>query len=203
MPRLFTGLEISSQTGLMLSLLRGGLRGARWIDPENYHITLRFIGDVDDPTADEIADALARIRRDSVEIRVNGLGSFGNGKPHAVWARVEPNRALMELQGEQERILQRLRLPAERRKYIPHVTLARCRSATNQDVARWLSEHGGFRRLPSRPRVSCCFPPARAWAAVPIWWRKPTLCRLRAGWAAASMPMPSPGTTSARMWPNT
>ena len=144
MPRLFTGLEISSQTGLMLSLLRGGLRGARWIDPENYHITLRFIGDVDDPTADEIADALARIRRDSVEIRINGLGSFGNGKPHAVWARVEPNRALMELQGEQERILQRLRLPAERRKYIPHVTLARCRSATNQDVARWLAEHGGF-----------------------------------------------------------
>ncbi|WP_051242244.1 RNA 2',3'-cyclic phosphodiesterase [Stappia stellulata] len=144
MPRLFTGLEISAQTGLMLSLLRGGLRGARWIDPENYHITLRFIGDVDDPTADEIADALARIRRDAVEIRVNGLGSFGNGKPHAVWARVEPNRALMELQGEQERILQRLRLPAERRKYIPHVTLARCRSATNQDVARWLSEHGGF-----------------------------------------------------------
>lgn len=148
MPRLFTGLEIPAQTGLMLSFLRGGLRGARWIDTENYHITLRFIGDIDDRMADEVADALDRIRRDPVEIRLNGLGSFGNGKPHAVWARVEPNPALMELQAEQERILQRLRLPAERRKYMPHVTLARCRSSSNQDVARWLAERGDFQAQP-------------------------------------------------------
>ncbi|WP_349358426.1 RNA 2',3'-cyclic phosphodiesterase [Stappia sp.] len=148
MPRLFTGLEIPSDTGLMLSLLRGGLRGARWIDPENYHITLRFIGDIDDRMADEVADAFARIERRPVEIRLTGLGSFGNGKPHAVWARVEPTQDLMDLQAEQERILQRLRLPAERRKYIPHVTLARCRSSTNADVARWLSERGDFQAQP-------------------------------------------------------
>ena len=51
MPRLFTGLEIPSDVGLSLSMLRGGLPGARWIDPENYHVTLRFIGDVDDVVA--------------------------------------------------------------------------------------------------------------------------------------------------------
>jgi 2'-5' RNA ligase len=147
MPRLFTGLEIPSQTGLMLSLLRGGLRGARWIDPENYHITLRFIGDIDDRMADEIADALSRVRRDPVEIRLTGLGAFANGKPHAIFARVEPTPELMEMQAEQERLMQRLRLSPERRKYIPHVTLARCRSATNQDVARWLAEHGDFQGL--------------------------------------------------------
>lgn len=144
MPRLFTGLEIPHQTGLMLSMLRGGLRGARWIDPENYHITLRFIGDVDDRTADEVADALDRIRRDPIEIRLNGLGSFGNGKPHAVWARIESSPALNELQAEQERILQRLNLQPERRKYMPHVTIARCRNSTNEDVAKWLSERGNF-----------------------------------------------------------
>jgi 2'-5' RNA ligase len=144
MPRLFTGLEIPSQTGLMLSMLRGGLRGARWIDPENYHITLRFIGDIDDRTADEVADALDRIRRDPIEIRLNGLGSFGNGKPHAVWARVEPTPELNELQAEQERIIQRLNLPPERRKYTPHVTIARCRTSTNEDVAKWLAERGNF-----------------------------------------------------------
>jgi 2'-5' RNA ligase len=147
MPRLFTGLEIPSQTGLMLSLLRGGLRGARWIDPENYHITLRFIGDIDDRMADEIADALSRVRRDPVEIRLTGLGAFANGKPHAIFARVEPTPELMEMQAEQERLMQRLRLSPERRKYIPHVTLARCRSASNQDVARWLAEHGDFQGL--------------------------------------------------------
>ncbi len=144
MPRLFTGLEIPAQTGLHLSMLRGGLRGARWIDPENYHITLRFIGDIDDRTADEVADALSRIRRDPVEIRLNGLGSFGNGKPHSIWARVEPSAQLAELQAEQERILQRLGLPPERRKYMPHVTIARCKTASNADVARWLTERGSF-----------------------------------------------------------
>ena len=56
MPRLFTGLEVPHQVGLALSLKRGGLVGARWIDPENYHITLRFIGDVDHHTASEVAD---------------------------------------------------------------------------------------------------------------------------------------------------
>jgi 2'-5' RNA ligase len=147
MPRLFTGLEIPPQTGLMLSLLRGGLRGARWIDPENYHITLRFIGDIDDRMADEVADALDRVQRAPVTVRLTGLGAFANGKPHAVFARAEPTPELLELQGEQERLMQRLRLAPERRKYVPHVTLARCRTSTNEDVARWLAEHGGFQGL--------------------------------------------------------
>ncbi|MFD1697638.1 RNA 2',3'-cyclic phosphodiesterase [Roseibium aestuarii] len=144
MPRLFTGLEIPAETGLFLSMLRGGLKGARWIDPENYHITLRFIGDIDDRTADEVVDALDRIRRDPVRIELSGLGSFGNGRPHAVWARVAPSPALAELQAEQERILQRLHLPPERRKYMPHVTVARCKTSTNEEVARWLTERGSF-----------------------------------------------------------
>ncbi|GAA0785593.1 RNA 2',3'-cyclic phosphodiesterase [Roseibium denhamense] len=148
MPRLFTGLEIPSQTALMLSMLRGGLRGARWIDTENYHITLRFIGDIDDRTAYEVAAGLDRIRREPVEIRLNGLGSFGNGKPHAVWARVDPTAQLAELQAEQERIIQRLKLAPERRKYVPHVTLARCKTSSNEDVAKWLSERGNFQAPP-------------------------------------------------------
>lgn len=148
MPRLFTGLEIPAETGQFLSLLRGGLRGARWIDPENYHVTLRFIGDIDDRMADEVADALDRIRRRSFEVRIDGLGSFGNGKPHSIWGRVEPLRELHELQGEQERILQRLGFSGERRKYIPHVTLARLKGTTNEEAARWLAERGDFRAPP-------------------------------------------------------
>lgn len=148
MPRLFTGLEIPAETGQFLSLLRGGLRGARWIDAENYHITLRFIGDIDDRMADEVADALDRIRRRSFEVRIDGLGSFGNGKPHSIWGRVEPLKELQELQGEQERILQRLGFTGERRKYIPHVTLARLKGTTNEEVARWLAERGDFRAPP-------------------------------------------------------
>ncbi len=63
MPRLFTGLEIPAALGELLSLLRGGLPGARWIDAENYHVTLRFIGDVDDEIAHEISWMLGKVRR--------------------------------------------------------------------------------------------------------------------------------------------
>jgi 2'-5' RNA ligase len=77
MPRLFTGLEIPFDVGQSLSLLRGGLPGARWIDPENYHVTLRFIGDVDDVIAHEVASMLGRVRREAFELRVDDLKSFG------------------------------------------------------------------------------------------------------------------------------
>ena len=86
MPRLFTALEIPAALGESLSLLRGGLPGARWIDPENYHLTLRFIGDVDDETAREIAWQLGNIRRKDFELRLDGLLSFGGRKPRAIVA---------------------------------------------------------------------------------------------------------------------
>ena len=54
MPRLFTGLEIPSEIAAELASLRGGLSGARWIDVENYHMTLRFIGDIDSATARDV-----------------------------------------------------------------------------------------------------------------------------------------------------
>ena len=73
MPRLFTGLEIPAEIGQTLSSLRGGLPGARWIDPENYHVTLRFIGDIDGISANEIASMLFRVNRKPFEVAVQGL----------------------------------------------------------------------------------------------------------------------------------
>jgi 2'-5' RNA ligase len=144
MPRLFTGLEIPEHIGQSLSSLRGGLPGARWIDPEDYHVTLRFIGDIDDAIAHEIAHSLLRVKRQPFEISLQGLSSFGGRKPRAVVASVAPSRPLMELQAELERLLQRVGLDPEGRKYIPHVTLARLRHASNQDVADYLSVRGYF-----------------------------------------------------------
>src|SRR6516164_7284932 len=84
MPRLFTGLEIPSDLASELALLRGGLFGARWIDAENYHITLRFIGDIDDATAHDVYTTLERIKRSSFTVTLEGLSSFGGGKPRAI-----------------------------------------------------------------------------------------------------------------------
>jgi RNA 2',3'-cyclic 3'-phosphodiesterase len=145
MPRLFTALEIPSQVAQSLAMMRGGLWGARWIDPENYHLTLRFIGDIDDALAHEIAGMLGRVRRTAFEMRLDGLTSFGGRKPRAVVAAAAQNAPLMELQAEQERLLQRLGLEPEGRKYTPHVTLARLRDSSSHQVAEYLSARGHYR----------------------------------------------------------
>src|SRR4029077_17745911 len=140
MPRLFTGLEIPKALGEELSLLRGGLPGARWIDPENYHVTLRFIGDVDDTIAQEIAWLLGKVHRKNFELRLDGLQSFGGRKPRALIAAVAPSQSVMELQAEHERLMRRVgRLDPEARKYTPHVTLARLRDMSSFEVAEYLS----------------------------------------------------------------
>src|SRR5271167_2084536 len=145
MPRLFTGLEIPRHIGESLAMMRGGLPGTRWIDPENYHLTLRFIGDIDDALARDIAGLLGRVERAPFELRLDGLSSFGGRKPRAVVASVAPVAPLIELQAELERLLQRLGLEPEGRKYTPHVTLARLRDSSSRQVADYLSARGHFR----------------------------------------------------------
>src|SRR5258707_13789312 len=98
MPRLFTALEIPADVGQSLALLRGGLPGARWVDPDNYHLTLRFIGDVDDVLAREVAYMLGGIRGPGFDLQLEGLDSFGGNKPRAVVAAAQPGRPLIELQ---------------------------------------------------------------------------------------------------------
>jgi 2'-5' RNA ligase len=147
MPRLFTALEIPRNAALSLSLLRGGLPGARWIDVENYHITLRFIGDVNGRTADEVVNRLDRIDREEFQISLTGIGSFGSKKPHSVWAGVSPSPALNALQGEIERICQRIGLPPDPRRFTPHVTLARLKSSRVDDVVQYLSGRGNFHTM--------------------------------------------------------
>jgi 2'-5' RNA ligase len=78
MPRLFTGLEIPAATRTHLSLVRAPLSGAKWVEPENMHITLRFAGDIDDRTADEFAEALAEIRAEPFQVTIQGVGASGD-----------------------------------------------------------------------------------------------------------------------------
>jgi RNA 2',3'-cyclic 3'-phosphodiesterase len=144
MPRLFTGLEIPSDLAMDLSMLRGGLSGARWIDAENYHLTLRFIGDIDEATAREVHSTLGRIRQPPFTVTIEGLSSFGGTKPRALIAKARPAPPLIELQAQQERLIRRVGVPPDGRKFIPHVTLARLRAASCAAVAEYLSARGEF-----------------------------------------------------------
>ncbi len=151
MPRLFTGLEVPDEVASTLSMIRGGLQGARWIDPENYHVTLRFLGDIDDRTARDVHELLFGVRPRRIRMKIEGLSVFGGDRPRALIATVAPTPELAELQAEHERIVRRAGLPPEGRKFLPHVTLARLRSSSAQSVAHFLSDYGHFRPMSFDP----------------------------------------------------
>jgi len=144
MPRLFAALEISHKAASALSLLRGGLTGARWIDPDHYHITLRFMGDVEGPVADAIAETLDTVRQPTLDLSLAGLGAFGGKKPRTLFAVPEPSPVLMDLQADIDRRCKRIGLAPDSRKFTPHVTLARLRNTSPGAVANYISLRGGF-----------------------------------------------------------
>lgn len=146
MPRLFTGLEVPADVANSLAILRGGLVGARWIDPGDYHVTLRFLGDIDDDTAHELAHLLRTVHRPPVTVTIGGLDVFGGDKPRALVAKIVQTPQLAEMQAEQERLVRRVGLPPEKRKFVPHVTLARLRDTSAWHAAEFLSHRGHFLR---------------------------------------------------------
>jgi len=148
MPRLFSGIEIPVDVARRLTLVRAGLNGARWVDPENYHLTLRFLGDVDGTVARDFAHGLSEIVAAPFALRLDSLGSFGGRKPRAIFANVAPSGALEALQRAHERAARASGLPPEPRNYTPHVTVARLRGTSSASVATYLERQGAFSSEP-------------------------------------------------------
>lgn len=147
--RLFAGLALPPQLRRRLALLQGGIPGARWTPEANYHVTLSFIGEADDETADRADEALAAIRAESFSLELKGAGSFAQGDhPQVLWLGVEKNDALFRLQEKVHRALEAARVPVESRKYIPHVTLARFRHPDALKLGAFLQEHAAFSAPP-------------------------------------------------------
>lgn len=149
MIRLFVGLPLPEDCRRQLSLMSHGIDGARWVAPENLHITLRFIGEVDEDVAEDLAQALDAVTARPFDLTIQGLGTFGH-PPHALWAGVvDPTGgALAGLQANVESALVRAGLEPEHRKFIPHVTLARFRKANMGRVARLLEGSGDLKLDP-------------------------------------------------------
>lgn len=144
MPRLFSAIEVPKEVAVNLTGLRAGLPGAHWVDSENYHITLRFIGDVDAAAACEFADQLAQIRAPSFELRLDALGTFGGRKPRAIWVAPSQNDDLDNLQRAHERAARNAGLDPESRNFKAHVTIARLRHTRAQEVASYLQAQWAF-----------------------------------------------------------
>lgn len=148
MPRLFTAIEVPEQIRQRLGLIRAPFAGARWIDAQDMHITLRFFGDIDGRTADEVADFLGGVRARPFQVQVADLGSFGGRDPHALWAGVKSSPDLETLHYANERAARAAGLEPETRTFKPHVTLARLRGVRERDVATFLQHNGGLTTEP-------------------------------------------------------
>jgi RNA 2',3'-cyclic 3'-phosphodiesterase len=148
MLRLFVGIGFPPELKLRLSLLNVGLPGARWVDPANYHLTLRFIGEIDEGVAADVDDALMRLRARRFALQLAGTGVFGNGRPRQLWVGVERNPDLSALRDKVEQALTRAGLPPEARKFAPHVTLARLHNPAMAPLRDFLAFNGQFRAEP-------------------------------------------------------
>ena len=126
----------------------------RWQDEEQLHLTLRFIGEVERPVANDLAGALGGIRAQSFAIRLNGVGRFEQRNSGALWAGIEPKEPVAALAAKVERVCASVGLEPERRAYHPHITLARWKGRRTRELESFLTRKRG---LVSDPFDVDCF----------------------------------------------
>ena len=149
MIRLFFGLELPGEIRMRIGAISRGIDGARWVAPEDLHITLRFIGEATGPAMEEIAAEAASIRFDPFAVTLAGAGHFERrGRVGAVWIGVEPEPALSALRERIEAAAARAGQKPERRRFRPHVTVARLSRARPGEVRDWLAANTLFRAVP-------------------------------------------------------
>lgn len=148
MPRLFTGIPIPQDISDKLDWLREPLPGASWVKKENFHISLRFVGDIDNTLAQEFSHELARIDQDIFEVRPEGLGVFGGNDPKVLWAGLAPSEPLEALARAHERAARSAGLLPERRSFKAHITLARLTHPQIEALTQILSRKGDVKFRP-------------------------------------------------------
>ncbi|MGN6270517.1 MAG: RNA 2',3'-cyclic phosphodiesterase [Sphingomonas sp.] len=147
MHRLFVALRPPPAIRASLAAAMGGVPHARWQDDEQLHLTLRFIGEVDRPQAEDIAAALGQVHAEAPVVAIAGVGRFTRaGRTDAIWAGVAPRQPLADLHARVDRALAQAGLAPDNRAYLPHVTLARLPrgAASEPAIDRFLAERAGL-----------------------------------------------------------
>jgi RNA 2',3'-cyclic 3'-phosphodiesterase len=147
--RLFVGIALPEDVRWQLSLLCSGLPNVRWAPADNFHVTLRFIGEVDGGVMQDIDASLVGIRAPRFEMSLAGVGFFGNGSNiRVVWAGVDKSPPLQHLRDKVESAIVRAGLPPERQKFNPHITLARPKSPPPMPKLQDYMAHNNLFRTP-------------------------------------------------------
>ena len=151
MHRLFVALRPPAPIRSALTEIMAGVPHARWQDDDQLHLTLRYIGEVERPVAEDIAMALARVRGRAATVALSGVGVFDTrGRVDTLWAGVSPAGALARLHAKIDHALVGIGLRAESRAYRPHITVARLArgSGDEEAIARWRADHAMLSSAP-------------------------------------------------------
>lgn len=144
MHRLFLGLAVpEAVSDAALDLMDDGLP-VRWQEEAQLHLTLRFVGEVERPVAEDLAAAVSGVRFEAFDLSLAGVGRFARRRGGALWAGVAPREPLKALAARLERLCQQVGLEPEHRAFHPHLTLARWNGAEPAGIGPWLERHAGF-----------------------------------------------------------
>jgi 2'-5' RNA ligase len=144
MHRLFVAIRPPEQIRDLLIDAMDDSPEFRGQDDEQLHLTLRFIGEVERPLADDLAAEFGRIRAQPFELRIAGTGRFEQRSSGALWAGVEPRAPVTALAATIERACLAAGLEPERRAFHPHITLARWKGRRTREVASFLERTRGL-----------------------------------------------------------
>jgi len=158
MYRLFVAIDPPEEIKRQLTEICFGLPGAKWANPEQMHITLKFIGEVDGAVLRDAREALQVIARDSFELTVKGVGFFPpHGQPQLIWAGVESNESLTQLRNKVESTLVRAGLKPEKRKFAPHIRLANVKETPPGRMVGYLGQYSLLKLPPFKVTEFCLY----------------------------------------------
>jgi RNA 2',3'-cyclic 3'-phosphodiesterase len=145
MPRLFVAIDLPERILDDISSTYSAIPGARWMEENRIHITLRFIGEVDNESEDRIKRALSLVASPSFTLSLKGVGFFPpRGEPRIVWIGIKEKEEVIRLQAKIEHTITSLRFPPEERKFHPHITVARLNNSPHERVARYITDNSLF-----------------------------------------------------------
>jgi 2'-5' RNA ligase len=145
MYRLFVAIDLPEEVKKTVEEISGELPGAHWVPADQLHLTLRFIGEVDEGLFQQIREALAGVSGNPFSLTLKGIGHFPPGK-HArvLWVGMGESEELLKLQTKVELVLIDAGIAPEARRFSPHITIARMKETPAARVLAFEEKHGGF-----------------------------------------------------------
>lgn len=139
--RLFIAIEIQDDIKSMIGSLRVYIPGARWVPVEQLHLTLAFLGEVEESTAGLLTESLSQIKSPDFDLRFTGAGCFPDRhRPRVLWIGLEPKPLLMAIAARVRESVFSCGILQEERRFSPHITLARLKLPASPESEAFLGQ---------------------------------------------------------------